>query len=57
MGILNLSSPVSKEHRLEEEDVIKTKIGLHNAGYYDPPKEYGLTPYSDEAMLDGMKRF
>lgn len=57
MSIFNLNSDVSRSAILEEDDVLHTKIALNNQGYYDVPKAYGLTPYSDERMFDGMKNF
>jgi peptidoglycan hydrolase-like protein with peptidoglycan-binding domain len=56
VSLLNLKSDISKSHKLEEEDVLKAKIALNKEGYYDVP-DYGMTPYSDERMFDGMKKF
>ncbi len=56
MSLLNLKSDVSRSHKLEEEDILKTKVALNKEGYYDVP-DYGMTPYSDERMFDGMKKF
>jgi len=57
MSFFKISSPVTRSHILDEDDVTNTKVALNNLGYYEAPKEYGLTPYSDERMFDGMKQF
>jgi hypothetical protein len=54
--MFHLSSAVSRSHKLEEDDVLKTKFALKDIGYYDEP-EYGMTPYSDERMFDSIKKF
>ena len=50
-----LKSTVSRSHRLELDDVLKTKEALHGLGYYEVP-DYGMTPYSDEQMFDALKQ-
>ncbi len=57
MSIFNLNSDVSRSAKLEEDDVLHTKIALNNQGYYDVPDSYGLTPYSDERVFEGMKKY
>ena len=40
----------------ELDDVLKIKNALLKAGNYDIP-EYGLTPYPDNALFQGIKEF
>jgi hypothetical protein len=54
--MFHLSSAVSRSHKLEEDDILRTKFALKDIGYYDEP-EYGMTPYSDERMFDSIKKF
>ena len=56
MTNFSLNSGVSKSHKLVEDDVLKVKRALLKLGYYRIP-DYGLTPYSDDAMFYGVKRF
>jgi len=53
---LSLASTVSRSHRLDLDDVLKTKKALQDRGYYEEP-DYGMTPYSDERMFDGIRAF
>ena len=39
----SLASTVSRNHRLELDDVLKTKKALQGLGYYEEP-DYGMTP-------------
>ena len=56
MNNFSLNSAVSRSHKLELDDVLKTKQALQKIGYYEEP-DYGMTPYSDERMFDGIKKF
>jgi hypothetical protein len=54
--MFHLSSAVSRSHKFEEDDVLRTKFALKDIGYYDEP-EYSMTPYSDERSLTASKNF
>jgi peptidoglycan hydrolase-like protein with peptidoglycan-binding domain len=41
---------------MNEKDVHKIKTTLNKLGYYEMP-DYGITPYPDARMFDGIKSF
>jgi|GEM_PF-6439120 len=54
--LLGLASTISSSHNTEPDDVIKTKNALAQTGHYEVPS-FGITPYPDSPMIDGMKSF
>lgn len=40
----------------DERDTLQTKTALQKLGYYKMPN-YGMTPYPDEPMFDGIKAY
>ncbi len=38
------------------DDVVGVKRALNRMGFYDVP-DYGMTPYADRTMFDGIRRF
>lgn len=51
-----LRSTLDRSAPANADDVLDTKKALHSIGYYQTPK-YGMTPYTDETLFDGIKRF
>ncbi len=52
----SLKSMLSRQANTNEDDVIAVKNGLKNLGHYEIP-DYGMTPYPDNALFDGIKNF
>ncbi len=50
-----LRQVVSQIHAAPK-DVVGVKRALNRMGFYDVP-DYGMTPYADRTMFDGMRRF
>lgn len=54
--LLGLSSTISPFNDTQPDDVIKTKSALAQTGHYQVP-DFGITPYPDTPMIDGIKKF
>ena len=54
--LLGLSSTISPFNDTQPDDVIKTKSALAQTGHYQVP-DFGITPYPDRPMIDGIKKF
>ncbi|GGF71006.1 hypothetical protein GCM10011332_26220 [Terasakiella brassicae] len=54
--LLGLSSTISPFNDTQPDDVIKTKSALALTGHYQIP-DFGITPYPDTPMIDGIKKF
>jgi hypothetical protein len=50
---LRIKGHVAGSTRVGPEDTLSTKKALHDLGYYDIP-DYGMTPYPDQPMFDGI---
>lgn len=55
ISLLEIKENVSSSHATEE-DTLAVKKALIGMGLYNIPS-YGLTPYADKAMFDGIKQF
>ena len=47
---------VVSQTRARPADVLNVKRALNHMGFYDVP-DYGMTPYADRTMFDGIRRF
>ena len=47
---------VVSQARARPADVLNVKRALNHMGFYDVP-DYGMTPYADRTMFDGIRRF
>jgi peptidoglycan hydrolase-like protein with peptidoglycan-binding domain len=54
--LLGLSSTISPFNDTQPDDVLKTKMALAQTGHYQVPS-FGVTPYPDTPMIDGIKKF
>ncbi len=54
--MLRISNIISSNSAARGRDVLKIKDALRSRGYYDLP-DYGITPYTDEALFDGIKQY
>jgi len=52
---MHLSRWVGSDIAVSEADTTAIKTALHRMGLYEVPR-YGMTPYPDEAMFDGVKK-
>ncbi len=53
---LRLNQTIGSSYSADPNDVLITKRSLTRLGYYRVP-DYGLTPYLDMPMFQGIKRF
>jgi len=53
---IRLRGVIDRAARIEENDTIQTKYALGELGYYRTPG-YGMTPYPDEPMFDGIRKY
>lgn len=53
---LSLKRPLAADSPADEEDVLAVKKDLGRSGYYDEP-DYGLTPYPDKSLFEGIRAF
>lgn len=51
---MSLRQRVARDTAVSESDTLTIKSALREMGLYREPK-YGMTPYPDEAMFDGIK--
>ena len=51
-----LKGPIGLEYNMDPDDTLSTKTALRDLGHFRTPK-YGLTPYPDQPMLEGIKSF
>lgn len=56
MPYFKLTGPVAADVAMGEVDTLNTKTALNRLGEYEVPA-YGLTPYPDAGIFDGLKRF
>lgn len=53
---LKLAGRVDRAAQVDENDTLQTKSALKALGHYKTPA-YGMTPYPDEPMFDGIKAY
>ena len=53
---LQLNHPLSATSNADPDDVLSAKTAFHQLGYYETPS-YGLTPYSDQQLFDGIRSY
>lgn len=51
-----LSSTISASHNTKPDDVKLLKRMLSESGYYQVP-DFGITPYPDTLMIEGIRQF
>ena len=51
-----LKGPIGLEYNMDLDDAFNTKKAFRDLGHFRVPK-FGLTPYPDEPMIDGIKSF
>lgn len=56
MTPFKLFGRVDRAANTDERDTLQTKAALKKLGYYTTPS-YGITPYPDEHMFDGIKAY
>ncbi|BAE52836.1 peptidoglycan-binding domain-containing protein [Paramagnetospirillum magneticum] len=54
---IDLNDTIGSSYPADPGDVLNVKTSMNNLGYYDPPAAYGLTPWPDTPMFDGIKNF
>ena len=54
--LFKLKSPIGRSYNTDPDDVRKTKKALSGLGYYEEP-DFGITPYPDASMMDGLENF
>lgn len=52
----SLRGPVDSAASVREQDTLQTKLALQALGHYKAPS-YGITPYPDKPMFNGIKSF
>ena len=53
---LTLKRPLRATSESDPDDVLSAKSAFNELGYYDVP-QYGLTPYPDQALFDGIRSY
>jgi hypothetical protein len=53
---LRLRSIIGRSYNVDPDDTRRTKIALRDLGYFDTPS-FGITPYPDEPMFQGIEEF
>lgn len=53
---VNLAGRIDRSANADEADTMQTKRALRALGYYSTPA-YGMTPYPDEPMFEGIKSY
>lgn len=56
MKTFKLHGRVDRSTSVDERDTLQTKSALGELGYYKLPR-YGMTPYPDEPMFDGIEAY
>ncbi|MDA0998048.1 MAG: peptidoglycan-binding protein, partial [Proteobacteria bacterium] len=51
-----LTSTLASNATADEDDTVAAKQAFGQLGYYQTPS-YGLTPYPDQGLFDGIKKF
>lgn len=53
---LQLNHPLSATSNADPDDVLSAKSAFKQLGYYETPS-YGLTPYPDQQLFDGIRSY
>ncbi len=53
----SLNQTIGSSYPADPDDVLRTKKGLRRLGFYAVPKEYGMDPWTDDELFDGLKNF
>ena len=53
----SLNQTIGSSYPADPDDVLRTKKGLNRLGFYSVPKEYGMTPWTDDELFEGLKNF
>lgn len=53
---VNLAGRIDRSANADEADTMQTKRALRALGYYSTPA-YGMTPYPDEPLFEGIKSY
>ncbi len=53
---LQLLGSIDRAAQIDERDTLSTKSALRSLGYYQPPS-YGITPYPDVQLFDGIQAY
>ena len=53
----SLNQTIGSSYPADPDDVLRTKKGLSRLGFYSVPREYGMTPWTDDEMFGGLKNF
>lgn len=56
MSWFKLKEPMGTNYRVDPGDIMNTKLALYQLGYYQPPKDQGIQPWTDDAMFQGIRR-
>lgn len=51
-----LNSTIGRSYQVDPNDTSNTKIALRELGYFETPS-FGITPYPDSAMFQGIEEF
>ena len=51
-----LIDTIGRSYRVDPNDIVRTKQALRKLGYFETPR-YGVTPYPDEPMFQGIEEF
>ncbi|TAN73371.1 MAG: peptidoglycan-binding protein [Magnetospirillum sp.] len=54
---IDLNETIGSSYPANPEDVWNVKTTMNDLGYYDPPASYGMTPWPDTPMFEGIKTF
>jgi hypothetical protein len=52
-----LNQPIGTNYRADPDDIMNTKLGLNQLGYYKVPGHRGIDDWTDDAMFDGIRSF
>ncbi len=53
----SLNQTIGSSYPADPDDVLRTKKGLNRLGFYSVPKEYGMDPWTDDELFEGLKNF
>ncbi|OAN49782.1 hypothetical protein A6A04_18735 [Paramagnetospirillum marisnigri] len=57
MSLFSLKQPFGADYSVDPDDIVNTKSALNQLGYYEPPDDTGIQPWTDQATFDGIKNF
>ncbi len=53
----SLNDTIGSSYPADPDGVLRTKKGLNRLGFYAVPKEYGMDPWTDDELFEGLKNF